>query len=53
MNILMFFFPNKFVYTLYHGRLEENENLVLTPFEKNLLIWRQLWRVLERSDLVR
>ncbi|KAL6518667.1 GTPase LSG1-2 [Orobanche hederae] len=33
------------------ARLEENENLVLTPFEKNLDIWRQLWRVLERSDL--
>uniref|UniRef100_A0A2P2KFN8 Uncharacterized protein MANES_04G062500 n=1 Tax=Rhizophora mucronata TaxID=61149 RepID=A0A2P2KFN8_RHIMU len=32
--------------------LEENEKLVLTPFEKNLDIWRQLWRVLERSDLV-
>nr|VDD55594.1 unnamed protein product [Brassica oleracea] len=33
-------------------RLEENEKLVLTPFEKNLDIWRQLWRVLERSDLI-
>ncbi|XP_020269195.1 GTPase LSG1-2-like isoform X2 [Asparagus officinalis] len=33
------------------AKLEENENLVLTPFEKNLDIWRQLWRVLERSDL--
>uniref|UniRef100_A0A2C9W2A0 Uncharacterized protein n=1 Tax=Manihot esculenta TaxID=3983 RepID=A0A2C9W2A0_MANES len=32
--------------------LEENEKLVLTPFEKNLDIWRQLWRVVERSDLV-
>lgn len=34
------------------ARLEENERLVLTPFEKNLDIWRQLWRVLERSDLL-
>ncbi|XP_073270502.1 GTPase LSG1-2-like [Primulina huaijiensis] len=34
------------------ARLEENEKLVLTPFEKNLDIWRQLWRVLERSDLM-
>ncbi|KAK8967851.1 hypothetical protein KSP40_PGU016490 [Platanthera guangdongensis] len=34
------------------ARLEENESLVLTPFEKNLDIWRQLWRVLERSDLL-
>ncbi|KAM7259903.1 hypothetical protein ACFE04_015644 [Oxalis oulophora] len=32
--------------------LEANENLVLTPFEKNLDIWRQLWRVIERSDLL-
>lgn len=34
------------------ARLEENERLVLTPFEKNLDIWRQLWRVVERSDLL-
>ncbi|XP_009407721.2 GTPase LSG1-2 [Musa acuminata AAA Group] len=34
------------------ARLEENDKLVLTPFEKNLDIWRQLWRVLERSDLL-
>lgn len=34
------------------ARLEENEKLILTPFEKNLDIWRQLWRVLERSDLL-
>ncbi|KAJ4826807.1 GTPase LSG1-2 [Turnera subulata] len=32
--------------------LEDNESLVLTPFEKNLDIWRQLWRVVERSDLL-
>ncbi len=24
----------------------------VTPFEKNLEVWRQLWRVIERSDLV-
>ncbi|CAA6671228.1 unnamed protein product [Spirodela intermedia] len=34
------------------ARLEENEKLIITPFEKNLDIWRQLWRVLERSDLL-
>ncbi|MCO5597342.1 hypothetical protein L7F22_051418 [Adiantum nelumboides] len=34
------------------ARLEENETLVVTPFEKNLDVWRQLWRVVERSDLV-
>jgi large subunit GTPase 1 len=25
---------------------------VLTPFERNLEVWRQLWRVMERSDLL-
>ncbi|KAL4389996.1 hypothetical protein HN51_010932 [Arachis hypogaea] len=34
------------------ARLEENKKLILTPFEKNLDIWRQLWRVVERSDLL-
>ena len=32
--------------------VEEQEHLVLTPFEKNLEVWRQLWRVLERSHIV-
>eukprot|EP00887_Chlorella_sp_A99_P006011 scaffold27.g6011.t1 len=32
--------------------LEQDERVVLTPFEKNLEVWRQLWRVLERSDIV-
>ncbi len=32
--------------------MEGDENLVLTPFEKNLEVWRQLWRVLERSDVI-
>ncbi|KAL3096799.1 hypothetical protein niasHT_026180 [Heterodera trifolii] len=27
-------------------------NIVITPFERNLEIWRQLWRVVERSHLV-
>ncbi|KAH7445383.1 hypothetical protein KP509_01G006000 [Ceratopteris richardii] len=34
------------------ARLEENEKLIVTPFEKSLDVWRQLWRVVERSDLV-
>ncbi|KAK4758193.1 hypothetical protein SAY87_019494 [Trapa incisa] len=34
------------------ARLEENGKLVLTPFENNLDIWRQLWRVVELSDLL-
>lgn len=33
--------------------LEETDTVTVTPFEKNLQVWRQLWRVLERSDLVR
>lgn len=34
------------------AELEEDEGLLLTPFERNLEVWRQLWRVLERSDIV-
>lgn len=29
-----------------------NQNVSVTPFEKNLQVWRQLWRVLERSDCI-
>ncbi|XP_076761610.1 nucleostemin 3 [Xylocopa sonorina] len=32
--------------------LQEVEELMLTPYEKNLEFWRQLWRVVERSDVV-
>ncbi|KAL0580818.1 hypothetical protein V5O48_001194 [Marasmius crinis-equi] len=32
--------------------LQEEERFLLTPFERNLEVWRQLWRVLERSHLV-
>mmetsp|Transcript_3650 Transcript_3650/g.7463 ORF Transcript_3650/g.7463 Transcript_3650/m.7463 type:complete len:573 (+) Transcript_3650:163-1881(+) len=34
------------------AELETSDYLVLTPFEKNLNVWRQLWRVIERSDVV-
>lgn len=34
------------------AELESNKKLVLTPFEKNIEVWRQLWRVIERSDIV-
>mmetsp|Transcript_15292 Transcript_15292/g.39482 ORF Transcript_15292/g.39482 Transcript_15292/m.39482 type:complete len:604 (-) Transcript_15292:104-1915(-) len=34
------------------AKLEEEELLCLTPFEKNLEVWRQLWRVVERSDCI-
>uniref|UniRef100_A0A8C5MKX5 Large 60S subunit nuclear export GTPase 1 n=1 Tax=Leptobrachium leishanense TaxID=445787 RepID=A0A8C5MKX5_9ANUR len=33
-------------------KLEEEQKLILTPFERNLDFWRQLWRVIERSDVV-
>lgn len=32
--------------------LQEKDDIVLTPFEKNLEFWRQLWRVVERSDIL-
>ncbi|UZJ53313.1 hypothetical protein CBS101457_002633 [Exobasidium rhododendri] len=32
--------------------LTEANNFVMTPFERNLEVWRQLWRVVERSHLV-
>lgn len=33
-------------------RLQDQEKFLLTPFERNLEVWRQLWRVLERSHIV-
>lgn len=32
--------------------IEEKGDFTLTPYEKNINIWRQLWRVIEKSDLV-
>lgn len=32
--------------------LEEEKDFVLTPFERNLEFWRQLWRVIEKADVV-
>ncbi|KAK3105322.1 hypothetical protein FSP39_022517 [Pinctada imbricata] len=32
--------------------IQEVEGLVMTPYEKNLDFWRQLWRVIERSDVI-
>ncbi|ORY71655.1 uncharacterized protein BCR38DRAFT_480151 [Pseudomassariella vexata] len=34
------------------AELQENNDLLMTPFERNLEVWRQLWRVIERSNLV-
>ncbi|EFR00709.1 nucleolar GTP-binding protein 2 [Nannizzia gypsea CBS 118893] len=33
------------------AELREVQDILMTPFERNLQVWRQLWRVLERSDL--
>ncbi|KAH9460325.1 hypothetical protein MJO28_004003 [Puccinia striiformis f. sp. tritici] len=32
--------------------LSDNRSLLLTPFERNIEVWRQLWRVVERSQLI-
>lgn len=34
------------------AKLQEEEHITVTPYEKNLEFWRQLWRVIERSDVV-
>ncbi|ORZ35919.1 P-loop containing nucleoside triphosphate hydrolase protein, partial [Catenaria anguillulae PL171] len=34
------------------AELQEEHGLLLTPFERNLEVWRQLWRVIERSDVI-
>lgn len=34
------------------AELQDGVGLVLTPFERNLEVWRQLWRVIERSHLL-
>jgi large subunit GTPase 1 len=31
---------------------ENNVKLAITPFEKNIEVWRQLWRVIEKSDIL-
>lgn len=33
-------------------RLTDLKNLLMTPFERNLSVWRQLWRTIERSQLI-
>ncbi|KAG2374612.1 hypothetical protein C9374_010631 [Naegleria lovaniensis] len=34
------------------AEIEESYDATLTPYEKNIEVWRQLWRVVERSDIV-
>ena len=31
---------------------ENNVKLAITPFEKNVEVWKQLWRVIEKSDVL-
>ncbi|KAJ1553929.1 hypothetical protein HK405_006486 [Cladochytrium tenue] len=38
--------------TLAGTDLEEEKGLLMTPYERNIEVWRQMWRVIERSDLV-
>lgn len=32
--------------------LEEKQNVMMTPYERNIEFWRQLWRVMEKSDVL-
>lgn len=34
------------------SKLEEGHGYLMTPFERNIDFWRQLWRVVEKSDVV-
>lgn len=34
------------------AQLQEEDGVLLTPYEKNLEFWRQLWRVVEKSDVI-
>lgn len=34
------------------AHVQESKNLMVTPFEKTLEFWRQLWRVVEKSDVL-
>lgn len=31
---------------------ENNVRLAITPFEKNIEVWKQLWRVIEKADIL-
>lgn len=34
------------------AQIELDQSVVLSPFERNVDFWRQLWRTVERSDLI-
>ncbi|XP_071946036.1 large subunit GTPase 1 homolog isoform X2 [Antedon mediterranea] len=36
----------------HNAVIQEEMHMLMTPFERNLEVWRQLWRVIERSDTV-
>ena len=49
MSNFIFIFRRTNKAFFYKLRLQEIDDLTLTPFEKNLEFWRQLWRVIEKS----
>ena len=34
------------------AEIEDQQQLLMTPFEKNLYVWKELWRVVEKGDLI-
>lgn len=42
INCILYLCPNNCI------RVQEKEHILLTPFERNIDFWRQLWRVIER-----
>lgn len=34
------------------AKMEEQDGFAMTPYERNLDFWRQLWRCVERSDVI-
>jgi large subunit GTPase 1 len=31
---------------------EKNSDIKITPYEKNIEVWKQLWRVVDRADMI-
>lgn len=31
---------------------EKNSEIKITPYEKNIEVWKQLWRVVDRADMI-
>ncbi|OMJ23178.1 Large subunit GTPase 1, partial [Smittium culicis] len=51
-SLFLIQYNSSYLLFFFLTRLEEDEGFLLTPFERNLEVWRQLWRVLERSDII-